>query len=185
MKAIHLHLAAALTLTFAVAACGSGAIAPNSAPPPSARPVAAPAPVRPGVVQAPLSDSWMDAPATPGSWNYDDRGNLTLAVFVTPTRGTAMAIHCDRPSRTIWLIMAGQTGGAPTMVVRTETATRALAAKLDLGEFANVIATLRGDDPLLDAMALSKGRFAVEVQGLPPLIVPSWAEVSRVIEDCR
>jgi hypothetical protein len=34
-------------------------------------------------------------------------------------------------------------------------------------------------------MALSKGRFAVEVDGEAPLYLPSYAEVSRVIEDCR
>ncbi|MGE5953581.1 MAG: hypothetical protein ACM308_08200 [Qipengyuania vulgaris] len=39
--------------------------------------------------------------------------------------------------------------------------------------------------PLLDAMALTKGRFAVETPGLPTLYLPAWAEVTRVIEDCR
>jgi len=38
---------------------------------------------------------------------------------------------------------------------------------------------------LLDAMALSKGRFAVELEGEAALYLPAWAEVSRVIEDCR
>ena len=39
--------------------------------------------------------------------------------------------------------------------------------------------------PLLDAMAITRGRFAVEVEGEPGLYVPAWAEVTRVIEDCR
>jgi hypothetical protein len=34
-------------------------------------------------------------------------------------------------------------------------------------------------------MAYSRGRFAVEINGLPTLYLPSWAEVGRVIEDCR
>jgi len=38
---------------------------------------------------------------------------------------------------------------------------------------------------LLDAMALSKGKFAIGAEGMAPLTLPSWAEVSRVIEDCR
>jgi len=33
-------------------------------------------------------------------------------------------------------------------------------------------------------MALSKGRFAVETQGLETLYVPAWPEMTRVIEDC-
>jgi hypothetical protein len=34
-------------------------------------------------------------------------------------------------------------------------------------------------------MAFSRGRFAIETAGLPTLYVPSWPEVSRVVEDCR
>lgn len=136
-------------------------------------------------MQAPVSDNWIDAGLTPGSWGYEDRGNLTLAAFTGPASGTVFAIHCWRPSRTIALNMAGQSGPNPALTIRTETATRAVAARLDIGEFANVTASLRGDDPLLDAMALSKGRFAVEADGLAPLYLPSHAEVSRVIEDCR
>jgi hypothetical protein len=136
-------------------------------------------------MQAPVSANWMDAALTAGAWGYEDRGNLTLAVFTGPASGTALAIHCWRPSQTISLIMAGQSAANPGMVVHTETTSRAVAAQLNLGEFANVIAALRGDDPLLDAMALSKGRFAIEADGLAPLYLPSWAEVSRVIEDCR
>ncbi len=45
--------------------------------------------------------------------------------------------------------------------------------------------TLNARDPLFDAMAISKGRFAVEVGGEATLYVPSWPEVTRVIEDCR
>ena len=44
---------------------------------------------------------------------------------------------------------------------------------------------LAPDDPLLDAMAITKGRFAVAAPGEPTLYLPAWAEVSRVIEDCR
>jgi hypothetical protein len=41
------------------------------------------------------------------------------------------------------------------------------------------------NDAVLDQIAYSRGRFAVEVQGLAPLIVPAWGEVGRVVEDCR
>jgi hypothetical protein len=49
----------------------------------------------------------------------------------------------------------------------------------------SLIAELPSRDPLLDAMAFSKGRFAIETPGLPTLYIPSWPEVTRVIEDCR
>lgn len=175
-----------ITAILALAACVPASKAPpTAAPRPAARPVARPLPPAPSMPPVLRSDSWMDGPETRGSWTYEDRGNLTLAAFTTPTRGMAFAIHCNRPSRALELMMAGQTGARPAMTIRTETVSRAIGAALVLDEFARVTATLPASDPLLDAMALSKGRFAVEVEGLAPLILPSHAEVSRVIEDCR
>jgi len=183
MKAALLTTALALGLAGCVAAPRGPASNPGVVT--AARAAASEAQMRPSVVQPINSDDWMDEAATPGSWGYEDRGNLKLAVFTTPTRGAAFAIQCLAPSREIALIMAGQSVASPTMQVRTESTSRAIAATLSIGELSNVAAALRSDDPLLDAMALSKGRFAVETEGLPPLILPSWAEVSRVIEDCR
>ena len=40
-------------------------------------------------------------------------------------------------------------------------------------------------DPLLDAVAFSRGRAAFSDSGQPTLVVPSWAEAARVVEDCR
>ena len=48
-----------------------------------------------------------------------------------------------------------------------------------------VAAALPAQDPLLDAMGFSRGRFIVELGGQAPLVVPAWAEVLRVTEDCR
>jgi hypothetical protein len=76
-------------------------------------------------------------------------------------------------------------GSSATMRILTETATRLLNTQAAGTESANLAATLPARDSLLDAMALSRGRFAVEASGLPTLYLPSWAEVSRVVEDCR
>ena len=40
-------------------------------------------------------------------------------------------------------------------------------------------------DPLLDAIAFSRGRIAVSVGTPPALVLPPWPEPARVIEDCR
>lgn len=40
-------------------------------------------------------------------------------------------------------------------------------------------------DAALDAMGYSRGRFIVEGGALPTLVVPAWAEILRVAEDCR
>ena len=89
------------------------------------------------------------------------------------------------PDRTITLSRAGRVNGMVPMRILTETATRILTAQNTGGQLPMVATTLNANDRLLDAMALSKGRFAVEVPGLPTLYIPSWAEVTRVIEDCR
>lgn len=44
---------------------------------------------------------------------------------------------------------------------------------------------LPANDPLIDAMGFSRGRFIVETPGATPLVIPAWAEVQRVAEDCR
>ena len=46
-------------------------------------------------------------------------------------------------------------------------------------------ADLAPRDPLLDALGYSRGRFIVAGNGLPTLVVPAYAEVLRVAEDCR
>ena len=40
-------------------------------------------------------------------------------------------------------------------------------------------------DPMLDAMGYSRGRFVLQQQGLPTLVIPAWPEIERVTEDCR
>jgi hypothetical protein len=50
---------------------------------------------------------------------------------------------------------------------------------------ARVSADLQAYDPMLDAIASSRGRIGFSSSGLATLIVPPWAEVGRVIEDCR
>jgi hypothetical protein len=71
------------------------------------------------------------------------------------------------------------------MAVTTTSSTRPLISDPALGSAGQVTAAIKTRDPLLDAMAFSRGRFMIEVAGLPPLYLPSWPEVSRVIEDCR
>jgi hypothetical protein len=38
---------------------------------------------------------------------------------------------------------------------------------------------------LLDALANSRGRIGFAAGAEPPLVVPAWPEIARVIEDCR
>ena len=62
---------------------------------------------------------------------------------------------------------------------------RALTARPAGGAQPYMAVALAVNDPVLDAMGYSRGRFIVEMPPLAPLVVPSWAEVQRVTEDCR
>lgn len=177
-----------LVSTLALAACVPSAKAPP-APVPVARPAPAPTPTptpAPApVIQAPVSDNWMDAPATPGDWRYQSGAAGPLAVFIGAGGKGDFLLTCNRAGGKVDLWRAGTSLTPIAMTIRTETATRSLRAVQAEDTNPYLTAALDPRDPLLDAMALSKGRFAIEVDGLPTLYLPSWAEVTRVIEDCR
>lgn len=69
--------------------------------------------------------------------------------------------------------------------IKTETAERTLTATPMSAQPNIIAANLSASDPFLDAMAITKGRIAVETNGMNTLYLPAWPELSRVIEDCR
>jgi hypothetical protein len=170
---------AAAVASLAAASCSAPQPAPTPAPP-----VARPAPPRPAPLPAPVVKDWVDAPQSPGTWTYrrsGDRSTLSFGAAGGPSQFDLVCLD----ARSMGLVRHGATGAQP-MTIRTETATRTLATVFEAaGADPTANATLAPRDSLLDAMAFSKGRFAVEVPGTPALYLPSWAEVTRVIEDCR
>ena len=163
--------AAALAAT--LSAC-SQRIVPPPAPTPSPRPTPAPAPPP----QRPASVDWRDVPITPGNWTTGTESGQSVARFA----GGQLVLRCNRAAGTITLQRAGSASGPEPMTVTTSSGTRTLsAAPLPGG---GVGLALNARDPLLDMMAFSRGRFAIEAPSLAPIYVPSWPEVSRVIEDC-
>jgi hypothetical protein len=126
----------------------------------------------------------MDAPQTPGDWRYRSAGTTTRASFADGGGTPLFEMVCERGGQVLLLrqgTSSGGTGGG-AMRVLTEITERSLAATPREGAIA---AQLGARDSLLDAMAFSKGRFGIEVAGLPTLYLPAWPEVTRVIEDCR
>jgi hypothetical protein len=151
-----------------IAACVPRA-QPPAPPPPAPAPAPAPAPTpAPTPAPAPARTDWEDAPQTPGDWTYANGA----AAFGLPGQ-PRLTMTCAGGA--VRIAVPGAAAGLLT--VRTETATRAVQAT-------GGIAALQARDPLLDAMAFSKGRFAIEGGG-QALYVPAWPEISRVIEDCR
>ncbi|RKF21857.1 hypothetical protein D6851_07530 [Altericroceibacterium spongiae] len=179
-----------LTLPLALPLLMLGACVPQVEPPaPAPTPAPAPAPPPPSSTPIPQPpprqttyDNWMDAPQTPGDWSYRQSGTGSVASFGENPSAPVFSLRCDRASETVSLIRAGQAGTAVPMQIQTETAQKSFrAAPVADG----LQARLAARDPFLDAMAFSKGRFAVGVSGLPQLFIPAWPEVTRVIEDCR
>lgn len=151
-------------------------------PPPMTRSVPA-AVSMPPVTAAP--QSWIDVPATPGDWGYQATPGGSQALFGPLETGAEFILQCSRAASRITLVRVDEAAGPVAMRILTETQVRVLTATPDEGDLPTVSAQVPARDPLLDAMAISKGRFAVEVTGMQTLYLPSWPEVSRVIEDCR
>ncbi len=165
---------------FASLAVLAGCVAPSAPPPAPARPLPVPAPApAPAPAPPPASSDWRDWPLTPGGWNYrqDSRGSLAL---FGQGGDPALTLRCDRSVRQLQLTRRGVAPG--TMTVRTSSTARSLTTN---GSTDGASATLPASDQLVDAMGYSRGRFIVETPGAPPLVVPAWAEVLRVVEDCR
>ncbi|MFA6034279.1 MAG: hypothetical protein WC889_15375 [Myxococcota bacterium] len=159
----------------ALAAC----VRPSAPPPAPApvRPVPTPAPAP---APAPLASDWRDWPITPGNWSYRADAGGSVASFGVAGSAPRLTLRCDRQAGR--MILSRPDGAGSSMTVRTTSVVRALPAQPGSGALS---AALPPRDPLLDAMAFSRGRFLVEAAGTPYLAVPAWAEVARVTEDCR
>ena len=179
MKANPARLLAGFALATAlaglVASC-SGRMIPAPAPTQAPMPSHVPPPPPP-----PRVTNWRDMPITPGNWQWRLEGNRSVARFA----GDALLLSCNRETGSITLIRPGEASGPVPMTIQTWTLSRTLSAAALPGPPPVIALSLQPRDGLLDAMAFSRGRFAVETAGLPTLYVPSWTEVSRVIEDCR
>ena len=168
----HFRSACALVALVLITSC-----APRREPP---APTPAPEPPPPApVLPAPPPLAWQDAPLSPGDWSYRSEGAGSLASYGA-AGGPAFLFRCDA-GRSISLVRAGATSGT-SLAIRTSFGSRALPATV---QPAGLVASLAAADPLLDQMVFSRGRFAVQAEGQPLLILPAWPEPARVIEDCR
>jgi hypothetical protein len=125
------------------------------------------------------------AQATPiaGSWSYRAIANGSEAVFANAAAQPQLTIRCTRTTRRV-SIAKPATGAAPFLFVWTSSNTRNLPASFQ-PTTAQLVADLAAMDPILDAITFSRGRFAVSASGSPPLVLPAWPELTRVVEDCR
>ena len=71
------------------------------------------------------------------------------------------------------------------MVIHTSSMTKTVAAMPSDATPFYLGADIATTDPILDAMAFSRGRVLVDMEGQQPVILPTWAEIARIVEDCR
>jgi len=118
-----------------------------------------------------------------GSWAWSATAGGSEAVFSNASAAPQFTIRCTRSNRRIALIKTAASA-SPTMWVWTSSQQKNLPAIYDSAA-GTVTAELGAYDPLLDAIASSRGRIGFSTSGVAALVVPPWAEVGRVIEDCR
>ena len=118
---------------------------------------------------APMSfDAGKSLPLAAGQWSYTATATGGEARY-----GSHLMLQCDKATRTITVTRPGSPIAALT--VATDTISRALPLSGRLSAY----------DPLLDAIAFSRGRVVIYGGVGPALAVPSWPEAARAIEDCR
>lgn len=165
----------------ALSACSTAIPEPAPAPQQS-KPVAKPMPA-PAMVQ-PQGD-WTDWPITPGNWVYRDDTRGSLALFGETGSAATIMVRCDTDRRQLFLSRAGSVGSSATMVLRASAGLQSYPARNSGGTPSYAAISISPDDIMMDRIAYSRGRFAVETSGLQSLAIPVWPEFSRVVEDCR
>jgi hypothetical protein len=119
----------------------------------------------------------------PGTWSWSPAADGSEAAFISSGGIPQLWLHCSRASRVVSI--ARPTNAAVAFLsVWTTTQTRALPASFNPATRRST-AQVSAYDPLLDALAFSRGRIAVAVGSTPPLVAPAWPEIARVVEDCR
>jgi hypothetical protein len=123
--------------------------------------------------------------ATPiaGNWTYAPTADGTEAVFANSAGNPQLWLHCTRATRRVTISRPASVA-APSIVVWTSSRTQSAASSFNPAT-GRLTIDLGAYDPLLDAIATSGGRIAFSVGAQPPLVVPPWPEVARVVEDCR
>lgn len=127
----------------------------------------------------PAAADWANAPRSAGEWVYRTGGNARSRATFGTRAAPLFEVVCTNGG-VVALFRHGARAGQ--MVIRTSS-----TMKQDYGNavMAGLSVPLPVADPILDAMAFSRGRFGVEAPGVANLVVPAWPELGRVIEDCR
>jgi hypothetical protein len=132
---------------------------------------------------APAITDQSNARIADGSWTHSMTASGSEAQFRSAGGQPLLVLACLRQTRQV-TITRQAAGAAPFLQVWTSSLGRNLLASFNPAT-GRLTATLGAQDPLLDALAMSRGRIAVGISGQPATVAPAWAEISRIVEDCR
>lgn len=159
----------------------AGCVPPGAPPEPVSVPTPTPRPA-PAVPAPPPVADWRDLPRTPGDWQYRGLGTGSMASYGARGAAPVATLTCNRAAKQVTMVFATARPAAGTVTVRTTSTQRSLTVRPMAG---GVGFALPAGEKLLDAIGFSRGRFVVEGAGIGRLVLPSWAEILRVTEDCR
>lgn len=150
--------------------------------------IAQPAPtaaVKPAPALVQPTGEWINWPITAGDWVYrqDDRGSIAL--FGRAGQDALLTVRCMANSKEIFISRAGSPDNGSQFTIRTSHKLKSYPAANNGASPIYAVASLNANDDMLDALAYTRGRFAIEVDGLLSIAVPSWSEIVRVVQDCR
>jgi hypothetical protein len=140
-------------------------------------------PLAPASAQAPAQIDIDAVQPISGSWIYRAIPTGTEADFIDTAATVRLTIRCNRAARTVSVVRRGVPAAAPTLAIWTTSLARSVPARFLATR--ELVADTAATDPLLDAIAFSRGRFATAAAGAPLVALPAWPEPARVVEDCR
>ena len=161
-----------VAMTLLLVACATAPKAPAVVP--ALLPPRAPVEAAPPLPSPAAPAGWEDMALTPGDWRF---AAAPAEAAYGEGGAAAFTVRCDAAQRRVLLVRPDAAGSSLT--IRTTFGGRQLLA----GEGGT--AALPASDAFLDGLISSRGRFAVETPGRPALILPTWPEPARVIEECR
>lgn len=149
-------------------------------PRPAIRPPVAPLP-------APRSTNWQDWPFSPGRWTLKQDGTASVAAFGQSGAEAGFSIRCVFSTGEIDLFRAAvlRENSTGMILIRTANVDKSYAFTSVGNTDAGISARVNANDPQLDAMVFSRGRFLVSMAGVADLVLPNAPEFARVVEDCR
>ena len=135
----------------------------------------------------PAGADWRDVPLPAGAWNWAPRPGGGAARFGLAGQAPLAVLACDRAAGVVRLVLSAgafPAKGPHTALITASTSSGTANADVQPVDGLATI-TLPASSRLLDAMAFSRGRFRVAIDGSTAIILPNWSEVGRVVEDCR